>query len=169
MGAATLVVGAVIAFSLFDVSFDRGPVAGVGETFEVNDRLVTVLDVETGIEQVSDEGNHNTAEPVHEFVALEIHIEYIGNRSSVDWMSQETALYSGSDTQVADKDIDATLWGNPREGPDDPPFRLQPGEEGTLRLFYDVADTSAMNYLRFGSRANTGDEVLIDLNGPIHD
>lgn len=165
VGAVGLVAALLVAVFVFDVGRDSGPVAGLGESFEIDERLVTVLDVETGIEQIGDE--HTMHEPTNEYVGVDLHIEYIGDDDELRWSRSNTALYSDPDTELAGMDLDATLKANPQDQLE-PPFRLTPGQEGTMRIIYDVSNSARVNYLEYGVTTYGVDSVLIDLNGPVH-
>ncbi|GAA1460484.1 hypothetical protein NE857_05720 [Nocardiopsis exhalans] len=166
LGIIGLVAAVLVAFFVFDVGRDSGPVAGIGETFEIDGRHITVLGVRDGIEHVSTE--YVTYEPKRsEYVAVDVHMAYQGEEDEVRWSTDFAAVYYAEGSHLANADHLASEAANSQDRLE-PPFLMSPGDEGTMTLIFDVHNSEQVNLLSFRTRNVSSYTRLVDLNGPVH-
>ncbi|WP_460747682.1 hypothetical protein [Nocardiopsis oceani] len=142
----------IAAFLILDVG-DDGPVAGLDEPFQNGDRRLTITNFEIGISQV--DTDHGPILPDYVFVGFDVHMENLGNIER-HWTGDEITLRFDDDSIAARPHSEATHQAN-RGGRDE--YVLGPGEEGTVRMYFDVEEPEQLSHLSYRDR----ETVTVDL------
>lgn len=127
---------------------------GLGEQVEHNGMLFTIVEVETGVTDVS------YFTPIDEYVVMHIEVEPAGSDQITFWRDeQHLYTYSGRDIS---EDYGATMSydSNVSMGVD-----IAPGGSEVVAIVFDVEDPSEISHMGLSAEILGGDEVNVDVTG----